>query len=584
MRVPGRAVGRIPAFPLRRCNPSGPHSVSSVVSFDVRAPARGHDGARALAALALVTCIVVALPIAGLALAVFSGADAQVWAHLVQTVLPRYALNSLALAVAVGLGVALIGTGCAWCMAALEFPGRRWLEWGLVLPLAMPAYVVAYAYTDFLQFSGPVQSAIRELTGWRARDYWFPEIRSLPGAIVLFVLVLFPYVYLPVRAAFVERSPSLYFAARLAGLSATGAFRRAVLPLARPAIAAGVSLAVMETLADYGTVSYFALETFTTGIFKAWFSLGDRAAAAQLAMLLLATVAAVIWLERHSRGRARYQGTPAGSALRQPIRGAAGLAIAGACALPFLLGFVVPAVVLARLAWRDVELLDLQRYLGLVANSISAAGAAALVCVVLALTLAYAARLRPSATLRSAVRLASLGYAVPGAVLAVAILVPLARMDNALSAFVEAHFGYRTGLLLTGSIAALLYAYVVRFLGLAISNAEAGLARITPSMDEAARTLGCGPLATVLRVHAPLLVRSLAIGVLLVFVDALKELPATLAMRPFDFDTLATQAHNLAKDERLGEAAVPSLTIVAAGLLPVILLCRALREGRGSAR
>ena len=558
--------------------------MSSVVSLDVRSRARGHDGAKVLAGLALASCAIIALPLAGLALALFSGADAQVWEHLVQTVLPRYALNSLVLAFAVGVGVAVIGTACAWCMAALDFPGRRWLEWGLVLPLAMPAYVVAYAYTDFLQFSGPVQTAIREFTGLRAREYWFPEIRSLSGAIVLFVLVLFPYVYLPVRAAFVERSPSLYLAARLTGLSAAVAFRRAVLPLARPAIAAGVSLAVMETLADYGTVSYFALETFTTGIFKAWFSLGDRAAAAQLAMLLLGAVAAVIWLERRSRGRARYQGAPAGSARRQPLHGAAGFALASACALPFLLGFVLPAVVLARLAWRDVELLDLNRYFGLIANSMSAAGAAALLCVVLALTLAYAVRLRPSPALRGAVRLATLGYAIPGAVLAVAILVPLARMDNVVSAFVEAHFGYRPGLLLTGSIAALLYAYVVRFLALALTNAEAGLSRITPSMDEAARTLGCGALRTVLRVHGPLLLRSLAIGMLLVFVDALKELPATLAMRPFDFDTLATQAHNLAKDERLGEAAVPSLTIVAAGLLPVILLCRALREGRGSAR
>jgi len=542
------------------------------------------DAGRLLWAAALVACAIIALPLAGLAMSVFAGADPQVWQHLADTVLPRYALNSLALALGVGVGVAVIGTGCAWCMSALEFPGRRWLEWALVLPLAMPAYVVAYAYTDFLQFSGPVQSALREMTGWRAREYWFPEIRSLPGAIALFVLVLFPYVYLPARAAFAERSPSLYLAARLAGLSAWAAFWRVMLPLARPAIVAGVTLAVMETLADYGTVSYFALETFTTGIFKAWFSLGDRAAAAQLSLLLLSVVALVIWLERRSRGRARYRGAPAGTAPRHRVDGAPALALAAACALPFLLGFALPALVLVRLAWRDVELLDLARYLGLIANSVSAAGIAALLSVLLALTLAYAVRLRPTPALRAGVRLAALGYAVPGAVLAVAILVPFARLDNAISAFVQEQFGYRPGLLLTGSIAALLYAYVVRFLALALSNAEAGLARITPSMDEAARSLGCGALTTALRVHAPLLARSLAIGLLLVFVDALKELPATLAMRPFDFDTLATQAHNLAKDERLGEAAVPSLTIVAAGLLPVILLCRALRERGSSVR
>jgi len=266
------------------------------------------------------------------------------------------------------------------------------------------------------------------------------------------------------------------------------------------------------------------------------------------------------------------------------VHGARGLVIALACLLPFVLGFALPALVLMRLAFRDVELLDTQRYFALVANSVSAAGAAAILCVGLALALAYAARVRPSAVVRAGVRLAGLGYAVPGAVLAVAILVPLARIDNALAVFLQAQFGIRPGLLLTGSIAALLYAYVVRFLALALSNAEAGLSRITPSMDEAARSLGCDSVRMALRVHAPLLARSLLIGVLLVFVDALKELPATLAMRPFDFDTLATQAHNLAKDERLSEAAVPSLTIVAAGLLPVIVLCRALRDGRGLQR
>ena len=554
------------------------------MSFDSALPPRARDRGRVLIVFALAVCALLALPLAGLALSLFSGSSAEVWRHLSQTVLPRYVFNSLILGVAVGVGVAVVGTACAWCVAALEFPGRRWLEWGLVLPLAMPAYVVAYAYTDLLQFSGPVQSALRELTGWRAREYWFPEIRSLPGAIVLFVAVLFPYVYLPARAAFLERSPNLYYAARLAGLSAAAAFRRAVLPLARPALAAGVALAVMETLADYGTVSYFALETFTAGIYKAWFSLGDRAAAAQLSLLLLGAVALVMWLERLSRGRARYQGAPSGTAQRVAVHGARGLVIALACLLPFVLGFALPALVLMRLAFRDVELLDVQRYFALVANSVSAAGAAAILCVGLALALAYAARVRPSAVVRAGVRLAGLGYAVPGAVLAVAILVPLARIDNALAVFLQAQFGIRPGLLLTGSIAALLYAYVVRFLALALSNAEAGLSRITPSMDEAARSLGCDSVRMALRVHAPLLARSLLIGVLLVFVDALKELPATLAMRPFDFDTLATQAHNLAKDERLSEAAVPSLTIVAAGLLPVIVLCRALRDGRGLQR
>jgi iron(III) transport system permease protein len=529
---------------------------------------------------ALLVALLIGLPVLGLALSVAEPGTAGVWSHLAQTVLPRYVANSLLLVVLVAAGVAAIGTACAWAVAALEFPGRRWLEWALVLPLAMPAYVVAYAYTDLLQFSGPVQSALRELTGWHAREYWFPEIRSLPGAAFLFILVLFPYVYLPVRAAFLERPPSLFDAARLAGLTPARAFFRAVLPLARPALVAGVALAAMETLADYGAVSYFALETLTTGIFKAWFGLGERAAAAQLSTLLLAIVFPVLWLERASRGAARYQGSGTVSARRHALSGGRRWLVTALCTMPVVLGFLLPAVVLVRLALQDVERVDLERYAALVVNSFQAAGLAACCCVALALLLAYAARLRPLAPVRFSMRLAGLGYAVPGAVLAVAILVPLARLDNALDAFLQAHFGVKTGLLLTGSIAALAYAYVVRFLALALSNVEAGLTRITPSMDEAARSLGSGAWALARRIHVPMLGRSLLIALLLVFVDTLKELPATLVLRPFDFDTLATQAYNLAKDERLGAAALPSLTIVAVGLLPVLLVSRALRAPR----
>jgi iron(III) transport system permease protein len=334
----------------------------------------------------------------------------------------------------------------------------------------------------------------------------------------------------------------------------------------------------METLADYGVMSYFAVETLTTGIFKAWFSLGDRAAAAQLSLMLLGAVVLVLWLERASRGRARFQGAGAVSAAPRRLTGTAGWCATLACLLPVVLGFVLPVAILLRLAWG--EGIPLSRYATLVSNSFTAAGLAAGVAVTAALALAYAARLQPRASVRYCVRLAGLGYAVPGAVLAVAILVPLARFDNALDAFLQARLGVKSGLLLTGSIAALVYAYVVRFLALALTNVEAGLARITPGMDEAARTLGCSPLALMVRVHVPLLMRALLIGALLVFVDALKELPATLVLRPFDFDTLATQAYNLAKDERLAEAALPSLTIVAVSLLPVIAVSHALSRRR----
>jgi iron(III) transport system permease protein len=540
--------------------------------------ARARRSFSALVAAAVLVAVVLALPIAGLVLGAFAPGVAGVWSHLAQTVLPRYVANTLLLVLGVGAGAAVVGAACAWLTAAFDFPGRRWLAWALVLPLAMPAYVVAYAYTDFLQFSGPAQTWLRELTGWRAREYWFPEIRSLPGAACLLVLVLFPYVYLPVRAAFIERSPNLMHAARLAGLNGWQAFLRVALPLTRPALAAGVALAGMETLADYGVMSYFAVETLTTGIFKAWFSLGDRAAAAQLSLMLLGAVVLVLWLERASRGRARFQGAGAVSAAPRRLTGAVGWCATLACLLPVVLGFVLPVAILLRLAWG--EGIALSRYVTLVSNSFTAAGLAAGVAVTAALALAYAARLQPRALVRYCVRLAGLGYAVPGAVLAVAILVPLARFDNALDAFLQAHLGVKSGLLLTGSIAALVYAYVVRFLALALSNVEAGLARITPGMDEAARTLGCSPLALMVRVHVPLLTRALLIGALLVFVDALKELPATLVLRPFDFDTLATQAYNLAKDERLAEAALPSLTIVAVSLLPVIAVSHALSRGR----
>jgi iron(III) transport system permease protein len=529
---------------------------------------------------ALLIAAVLALPLIGLGLSLFVPGTGEIWRHMAQTVLARYVGNSVLLVMAVALGVAVLGTACAWAVAALEFPGRRWLEWALVLPLAIPAYVVAYAYTDLLQFSGPVQSLLRELTGWRAREYWFPEIRSLPGAAVLFVLVLFPYVYLPVRVAFLERSSNLLDAARLAGLGPVRAFLRAVLPPARPALAAGVALAGMETLADYGAVSYFALETLTTGIYKAWLGLGERAAAAQLSLLLLGVVALLVWLERGGRGAARYQGSGATAARRHALRGGWRWSATLLCAAPVVLGFVLPALILLRLALQEIEALDLARYAGLVANSFEAAGLAAILCVGLALPLAYAVRLRPAPSVRAAVRLAGLGYAVPGVVLAVAILVPLARFDNVLDAFAREHLGFGTGLLLTGSIAALLYAYVVRFLALALTNVEAGLTRITPSMDEAARSLGLDAWGAARRVHVPMLARILLIALLLVFVDALKELPATLVLRPFDFDTLATQAYNYAKDERLAAAALPSLTIVAVGLLPVLLVSRALGGGR----
>jgi iron(III) transport system permease protein len=434
---------------------------------------------------------------------------------------------------------------------------------------------MAYAYTDWLQFTGPVQSALRAATGWQAREYWFPEIRSIGGAAAMLSLALYPYVYLIARTAFLGLSRSAIEAGRLAGLSAWGAFRRVAVPLARPAIAAGTALALMETLADFGTVSYFALEVFTTGIFKAWMSMGDTVAAAQLSTCLLGFVVVVLALERASRGRAAYHAT----SLRKPaapqqLHGAQALAASAACAAPVALGFLLPAAILGNLAWGGEGARFGARLAALVGNSFSIAGLTALLTVALALLMAYAARLTRSPLVAGANRAASLGYALPGAVIAVGVLVPLGRFDNLAGDWLEQALGLEVGLLLTGSVVALVYAYVVRMLAVALQTTEAGLSKITPSMEDAARSLGATPAAALARVHVPLLASSLAAAALLVFVDVLKELPATFALRPFNFDTLAIEAYNLAKDERLAEAAAPSLVIVAVGLLPVLLVTK----------
>ena len=514
---------------------------------------------------------VLALPVLSVVASVFSGAG-EVWAHLAATTLPRYVLNTALLLVLVTLGVVSIGVVSAWLVTAYRFPGRDFLEWALLLPLAMPAYVMAYAYTDWLQFTGGVQTTLRALTGWQAREYWFPEVRSLPGAAAMLSFALFPYVYIVARTAFLDLSRSAIEAGRLAGYGPFGAFWHVAVPLARPAIAAGTALALMETLADFGTVSYFALEVFTTGIFKAWMSMGDPVAAAQLSTCLLGFVVVLLALERANRGRAAYHGPAPRRARPHELRGTATALALVACVAPVVFGFALPAFLLGRLAWN--ESIAFARLAELVVDSFSIAALTAVLAVAAALVMAYAARLTRNPLVGAANRLAGLGYALPGAVIAVGVLVPLGRLDNSLAGWLEASFGMKTGLLLTGTVVGLVYAYLVRLLAVALQTTNAGLANITPSMEDAARSLGATPAAALARVHVPLLSPSLATAALLVFVDVLKELPATFALRPFNFDTLAVEAYNLAKDERLAEAAAPSLLIVAAGLLPVIYVSK----------
>ena len=536
-----------------------------------------------LSVLSFALAVLVAMPVLAVGANLFAGGTGGTWSHLLDTVLPEYVANSIWLCLGVGIGVAAIGTGAAWLVTLNDFPGRRVAEWALLLPMAMPAYVLAYTYTDFLQFVGPLQTALRESFGWSKGDYWFPDVRSLSGAIVLFSCVLYPYVYLLVRTAFLERAGGMIEAARALGLNPWQGFWRVSIPLARPAIAAGMALALMETLADYGTVAYFAVQTFTTGIYRAWFSLGDRVAAAQLAAALLGFVALLILLERVSRGRARYHDSSGRRrATPQVLTGWHAFLAQVGCAIPVVVGFVLPAALLLRLAAGEsgAEPGDFSgRFLVLARNSFTLAALTAALAALFALLLAFAAR-DGKRMPGLASRMVGLGYAVPGSVIAVGVLIPVTRLDHVIAGLWQQMTGANPGLILTGGIAALVYAYLARFLAIALQSAEAGLARITPSMEAAARSLGSGPGETLRRVHLPLMRGSLLTAALLVFVDVMKELPATLVMRPFNFDTLATQTYTLATDERLAEASGAALAIVAVGLLPIILLARQIASGR----
>lgn len=533
----------------------------------------------ALLIIALMLAILVSLPVASVVLHVFMPDEQGVWDHLVETVLTDYVTNSLLLAVGSGVGAALLGTGAAWWVAMYRFPGRGILEWALLLPLAMPTYVIAYVYTDVLQYAGPIQTALRETFGWQRGDYWFPDVRSLGGAIVVFSLVFYPYVYVLARAAFLDRSANLMEAARSLGLTQRQAFRRIALPLARPAVAGGVALVIMESLAEFGAVSYFGVPTFTTGIYRAWYAFGDPVAASQLSASLLAFVLLALMLEKASRGRARYYDSGGRPSVRPKLSPLRSLLVWVGCLIPLAGGFLLPAILLLRMAITEGDMQFGEKYLTLAGNSLMLAGLASVFTVLAALLLAYAGRLHPGRLMAGVKRLAGLGYAVPGTVIAVGALIPLTALDHALILWFREHFDLHLGLVITGSATALVFAYLARFLAVALNSVEASLARIRQSLDEAARSLGATQTRLLTRIHVPLLSGGILSGLLLVFVDVMKELPATIVLRPFNFETLATQVYILAADERLAEAATPSLAIVAVGLIPVILLSRSMRRG-----
>lgn len=532
-------------------------------------------------ALLLGVALIVAMPVLAV-LAHILMPTGGVWQHLASTVLPRYLANTLFLVITVGLGTLVIGTGTAWLVVMCRFPGRRLFEWALLLPLAVPTYVIAYAYTDFLQFSGPLQGWLRDLFGWRFGDYWFPEVRSLGGAATLITLVLYPYVYMLARASFMEQSVCMLDVGRTLGRGPWQLFRSVAIPLSRPALVGGVSLALMETLNEFGAVQYFGVDTFTTGIYRTWFGLGEQVAAAQLAACLLAFVIALVLLERWSRGKRRYFHTS--SRYQQlPEFQLGGWASAGAflaCLLPILGGFLIPSGILAELAIEQGDALFGSSFIGYARNSLVLASIAALIAVTLAVVLSYGVRLNDTRLTRTATRISAMGYAIPGSVVAVGILIPFAWLDNTINTWLLSRGGEVIGLIFSGSAFILIYAYVVRFLAVSFNAVEASLGKVTPSMDAASRTLGQTATGTLKRVHTPIMRGSLLAACILVFVDVMKELPATIILRPFNFDTLAVRAHSLAADERLAEASTASLAIVVVGIVPVILLSLAMRRSR----
>lgn len=526
--------------------------------------------------LLLLSAAVIAVPVLVI-VASLLGPYSDAWRHLIDTVLWDYIISSLLLMLGVGSGTLLLGVSAAWLTAMCDFPGRRFFSWALLLPMAMPAYIIAYTYTGMLDYAGPVQSLLRDSFGWGFGDYWFPQIRSLGGAICMLSLVLYPYVYLLVRVAFLEQSTAVLEASRNLGKTPWQTLFLVALPMARPAIAAGVSLALMETLADYGTVAYFGVSAFTTGIFRTWYGLGELQTAAQLAAFLLLFVFTLFILEKRSRARLRFHKSSARSfPARIPLRGwraAASFAVA----LGILTaGFLLPATQLGFwAAGNHAGVLD-TAFLQLVGNSFLLAATASLCCLLLALLLGYGRRLYPGRAETIATRVAGMGYAVPGTVIAVGVLIPFAWIDNSVDSWLRQQFGISSGLLLSGTLAALVFAYVVRFLAVSLQTVEAGLARIRPGIDESARSLGHSPMGVLRRIHLPMLRGTLLTALLLVFVDVLKELPTTLILRPFNFNTLAVRAHELASDERLADAALPAIAIVLIGLLPVILMNRSM--------
>lgn len=542
----------------------------------VRSWPRGRAGARWLLGAGIIACLVM-LPVIALFLQAIQG-SAGLWSHLVSTILPTALVDTAILLGGVGLITAILGTSTAWLVTAYTFPGRRVLEWALLLPLAVPTYIIAYAYLDILHPIGSVQGAIRWLLGYSSpREFRLPDVRSMTGCILLLGFVLYPYVYIPTRAMFLTQSANLIDASRTLGISRRAIFWHVALPLARPAVAVGVSLALMETLNDIGASEFLGVRTLTVSIYTTWITRTDLPGASQIALSLLMVVVVLVAFEKWARGKQRYSTGVQRSRAFEPRRvsTAKGLVLFAAGLLPILIGFAAPAIYLANEAWKRIEFAGLSpRFLSEAFNTIVLASAATIITVLFGLLIAYASRLRPGATTAWLQRLSTLGYAAPGTVVAIGVLIVLATFDGFIDRTAIAWLGVSTGLLFIGSGAALLYAYTVRFLAISAGGIDAGLARIPVSFDHASRVLGQSAAGTFRHVHLPLSKAAITAAGLLVFVDCVKELPATLLLRPLNVETFATHLYGEAARGTYEEASIAALAIVAIGILPVILLSR----------
>ncbi len=532
--------------------------------------------------LVLPIIVLVLLPLLSIVIMSFSPSE-NIWPHLISTILPRSIRDTFLLMSGVGVLSLIIGTSTAWLVTMYQFKGRRFFEWALLLPLAMPTYMMAYCAVDLLEYSGPIQTGLRSVFGFQdSRDYWFPNIATMPGAIIVLSLVLYPYVYLAARASFIQQSVCALEVARTLGRTPMGAFWNVGLPLARPALIAGLVLALMECLNDYGAVAYFGIETLTASVYSTWQERSNLGGAAQIASLMLLIIIVLLYVERRARSEQKYFQTT-GYNRDLPVIQLNGLQEAfaiTACALPFLLGFALPFYILLSASFRFIDFVWTPEFWAAAGNSVLLASLTAVIAVSVALIIAYGKRVTAHPILKPIGALAGTGYAIPGAILAIGILIPLAAFDNMFDSFMRSTFGISTGLLLSGSLFALLFAYLVRFLAISLGTIEAGFHKISPNLDGAARTLGQNSVGGFRLVLLPIMRPSVAAAALLVFVDTMKELPATLLLRPFNFDSLATLVFEFASREEFEEAGLAGLTIVAFGLIPLLILNRTVSTGR----